>query len=485
MADYISTHTGTEIDTTLDEVANKINTTSIGVTVQGYNANTTTQGNTFNGISQLVQLDGTGKLPAVDGSLLTNLPSGGIGSFIGTTAGQYSIAISDDGSALALDDASDNESIAIGANCLAASTVGFRNIAIGWTAAPALGSGLGNVALGTYAMWVATATDYNVAIGYLSAGALTTGAKNTLVGRQSGRYITTGANNVGIGDEALQGSSVTKLTGSFNTGIGYQTGYNLTTGAYNVLNGYKAGNALTAASGNICIGHEAGATNVGARTIAIGYRAGNGVLSGGMEDNIFIGYQSGNGVMSGANADFNVGIGRDTLSSLTSTLGRNTALGMSAGANITTGSRNTCIGEGSSASSATVSDEITLGDAGVTKLRCAVTTITALSDERDKDNIQDLDAGLDFINTLRPVRFNWNMRDGGKVGENDIGFIAQELQQAQIDNGIEIPHLVMDNNPDKLEAGYGMLVAPMVKAIKELSAKVEAQQLEINTLKGL
>lgn len=39
-------------------------------------ANITTQGNTFNGASQLVQLDNSGKLPAIDGSQLTNLPAG-------------------------------------------------------------------------------------------------------------------------------------------------------------------------------------------------------------------------------------------------------------------------------------------------------------------------------------------------------------------------------------------------------------------------
>lgn len=38
-------------------------------------ANATTQGNTFNGASQLVKLDGSSKLPAVDGSALTNLPA--------------------------------------------------------------------------------------------------------------------------------------------------------------------------------------------------------------------------------------------------------------------------------------------------------------------------------------------------------------------------------------------------------------------------
>ena len=37
--------------------------------------NITTQGNTFNGANQLVQLDSSGKLPAVDGSQLTNLPA--------------------------------------------------------------------------------------------------------------------------------------------------------------------------------------------------------------------------------------------------------------------------------------------------------------------------------------------------------------------------------------------------------------------------
>ena len=36
--------------------------------------NITTLGNTFNGAGQLVQLDSTGKLPAIDGSKLTNLP---------------------------------------------------------------------------------------------------------------------------------------------------------------------------------------------------------------------------------------------------------------------------------------------------------------------------------------------------------------------------------------------------------------------------
>ena len=51
-------------------------TDNIGVTVQGYDAATTIQGNTFNSADELVQLDVNGKLPVLDGSALINLPSG-------------------------------------------------------------------------------------------------------------------------------------------------------------------------------------------------------------------------------------------------------------------------------------------------------------------------------------------------------------------------------------------------------------------------
>ena len=42
--------------------------------------NITTQGNTFNGASQLVQLNGSTQLPAVSGALLTNLNASNIAS---------------------------------------------------------------------------------------------------------------------------------------------------------------------------------------------------------------------------------------------------------------------------------------------------------------------------------------------------------------------------------------------------------------------
>lgn len=57
-------------------------------------SNVTTQGNTFNGASQLVQMSASGKLPAVDGSQLTNLPAGTMQSAVVsiTAGGSYTIA---------------------------------------------------------------------------------------------------------------------------------------------------------------------------------------------------------------------------------------------------------------------------------------------------------------------------------------------------------------------------------------------------------
>jgi hypothetical protein len=156
-------------------------------------------------------------------------------------------------------------------------------------------------------------------------------------------------------------------------------------------------------------------------------------------------------------------------------------LGSNAGDATTTGFNQIVIGQSADASSATVSNEITLGNSSITTLRCQVTTITSLSDARDKTDIQPLNAGLEFVEALNPVSFTWNMRDGGKVGEADTGFIAQDLKQAQEDLGVHIPHLVFDANPEKLEAGYGKLIPVLVQAIKDLSAEVKGLEAKLET----
>lgn len=150
---------------------------------------------------------------------------------------------------------------------------------------------------------------------------------------------------------------------------------------------------------------------------------------------------------------------------------KNTLIGSAAGAGITTGTNNTVLGYNASASGPTASNEITLGNADVTTLRCADTTIASLSDRRDKTEIVDSVYGEEFINRLRPVQYRWKTREGAaKDGKRRVGFIAQELRDAMPNGENEILDLVYEANPKRLEAKYGNLVPILVKAVQELSA---------------
>lgn len=290
-----------------------------------------------------------------------------------------------------------------------------------------------------------SASPFETALGF-DAGLNNTGTDGTFIGYYAGRAYTSGISNTAIGTR----SSVTGTTGSYNTTVGaYSQGSS--TGQLNCAFGWNSLNQSTSAYENAAYGARSiQQITTGFRNTACGYAALQFMDTGSL--NTAIGYLAGQNVGSGT---------------------QNTLIGSSAGTNIATGSNNTVIGYNAAATSSSVSNEITLGNSSIATLRCQVTTITSLSDARDKTNISDLPAGLTFVKALRPVAFDWNMRDGAKVGEADTGFIAQDLQSAQESTGVNIPGLVYANNPDRLEAGYGKLIPVLVKAIQELSAEVE------------
>ena len=161
----------------------------------------------------------------------------------------------------------------------------------------------------------------------------------------------------------------------------------------------------------------------------------------------------------------------------------NTLIGSYAGDSITFGANNACLGYDAEPASATTDNSVTLGNSSIAALRCNQTSISSLSDGRDKTDVVDLPVGLDFIKSIRPVKFKWQRREPDiNDGKIRSGFIAQELQSAQGDN--DYLDLILDENPDKLEAKQGNLIPVMVQAIKELSAKNDELAAEIASLKS-
>jgi hypothetical protein len=110
------------------------------------------------------------------------------------------------------------------------------------------------------------------------------------------------------------------------------------------------------------------------------------------------------------------------------------------------------------------------------------TTISAISDQRFKENIQDLDVGLEKIMALKPRKFDWKSGKGKDI-KGDRGFIAQELEQV-------FPDLVdewADPAPEGEEPYKSVrqdLIPVLVKAIQELKADLDATKAELAALKG-
>jgi hypothetical protein len=301
----------------------------------------------------------------------------------------------------------------------------------------------------------ASSLSANTAVGLNASNAITTGNANTAVGEATLDLQTTVTDNTAVGSGAL--TSV--VTGSENVAVG-RIALQFNTGSFNTAVGINAMGTNTSGENNVGIGRAA--------------------LSG------------------NTTANENVAVGVFALNANT-TGGFNTAIGAGAGDNNTTGANNTIIGYGSKASSATVSNTVTLGNSSIATLRCQQTSITSLSDKRDKTDIAPLEHGLDFVKQLKPVSFEWNMRpethtdyEGneievrGKVGIADIGFIAQDIVALE-DSLDDAKHLQLSyrDNPEKLEVTQGRLIPILVKAIQDLTAKVEALEAEQSTPLGV
>ena len=314
-------------------------------------------------------------------------------------------------------------------------------------------------------------------------------ATNSIIFEDS--YLTAKGTSFGI---SLDGSALANddSTDNGNIAIGANAGYTITSGYSNILFGIGAGELLDTGYANILIGPYAGnALTFKYNNSYMGQFAGLYATS---NDCVGIGSQALSGVfptpMSGDN---NTSVGITSGVSI-STGHSNSFFGKNAGSNVTTGFENTFIGINAGvykdsgttpldtlsnticlgrSSYATLSGEMSLGNSTYITTAFTAATFTQRSDERFK-NITDIDLGLDFINSIVPIKYTWNTGQDQK--SINYGFSAQQVKatlEEKTDNKKRTMHRIRG---DEQTLAYTEFVAPLVKAVQELSE--ENQQLK-------
>lgn len=212
-------------------------------------------------------------------------------------------------------------------------------------------------------------------------------------------------------------------------------------------------------------------------------------------NNSFTGFKAG---LNNTAGDSNSFFGEDAGSGNTTGY-MNSFFGRAAGNANTTGNHNTIIGFGANVASGnleyataigagaivTTSNTIVLGSnlavVRIPRLSAAGSTTVCLNSQRDlsvcssslryKTNVVPFAFGLNFINQLKPISFDW--KDGGM---KDVGFGAEDVARVN-------PLFVTFNQKGEAEGvKYDRLSVLFVNAFKEQQAQIERQQIVIDAL---
>jgi hypothetical protein len=391
--------------------------------------------------------------------------------------------------------------IVVGAEALAIDTLGSASVAIGRSA------------LETQNFTTATTTE-NVAVGNQAGLSNLTGTAATFIGHYSGRFATTANATTFVGANAGRGITGTKLTGNNNTAIGTSAGLVLQGAATNnTFLGFNSGVATTTGTGNSYIGVQAGDGSVtGSNNVSVGFHAG-GANHG--DNNVFIGEGAAIAAVGGTNTI----VGSSAGGNASFAGSGNTLMGRSAGAGISSGNNNVVIGNGCDVNSASQVNGICIGvgivaaanDFSFGKASNVVTNDfdadanwSRSSDERLKKNITNQSLGLDFINDLRTVKYNWkasNELDSTDAqlahlykedaADNEMNtdvvmhnFIAQEVKAALDTAGVSNFAGWNEDQNGVQQVSREMFVIPLVKAVQELSTALDAALARIAVLEG-
>jgi hypothetical protein len=441
-------------------------------TAVGSNAlvsNTTASNNTAIGYSSLyTNTTGTGNVAVGQNSLLSNTTANynnafGAASLYSNTTGANNVAMGD-ASLYANTTGSNNTSI--GATALRFNTTASQNTAVGMQASYANTTGVENTSIGYQSLYANTTGYSSVAVGR-AALFKSNGIQNTAVGANTMYENTSGTNNSAVGQAALYSNT----TGTDNTAIGYFAGFSQTTGQYNTHLGRQAGYSATTGNNNTFVGVGSGYfVSTGAKNVILGGYNGNqsGLDIRTSTNNVVL--SDGDGNIPLMCVDVNNAVWRIN--------------GKAAGnyAGIIQFSVD-CVTKSEIYHNDNDDRLIIQNDSGGVYLASGGTSWVSASDERLKNITGEIQNGLSKVCTLRAAEYTWKADESAKP---QVGLIAQDVL-AVLPEAVQIPQegsTNRDGSPVMMGVSYNETIPLLVAAIKELNAKIEAQALEIATLKG-
>jgi trimeric autotransporter adhesin len=430
------------------------------------------------------------------------------------------------------------ENTGLGNFALTSNTTGYENTAVGQQAMISNLGGQQNTGIGVYALYNNTSGSFNTAVGLAANYYNQAGSNNTMIGNEAGRgtALHSKSGNVFIGYQAgyfetgnqklyieNSGSATPLIGGDFSMdevyingkmGIGTSTPSvsalldltsttrglilpRMTTAQRTAISGVDGlmvydtdiddififrngawGQSLSSASGWTVKGN----TGTVAATNFLG-----------TIDDVPLKIRINNTNAGLIDKNGNTGLGYTVLSGLSTGTG-NVAIGNAAMDLVTTGSNNTCVGAGADVSANNLTNATALGNGAIANAsnkvvlgNSSATTVggyglwTNYSDRRLKENIVYRNSpGIDFILKLRPVSYNY-IKDENKTRRD--GLIAQDVQQALNELGIQFSGLVIDNDSMKtMNLSYESFVIPLITAVKEQQAIIEKLQKRVEAL---
>lgn len=246
-------------------------------------------------------------------------------------------------------------------------------------------------------------------------------------------------------------SSTTTDDAKFNNSFGKGVLQKLTTGSRNLSMGYSSLLNNLSGSYNVSIGTDSLHTNkFGLHNMGIGTSSLYGIVN---NYNIGIGSLAGSNFNYGSN---NIYIGYRALSS-NNIINNETLIG-----NDTTGNGSNTVTIGN-----TLINKVYMNKNGDAEIYA--NGIINTSDKNLKKNIEPIKLGLDFINQLNPVLYEWKNKENNKKSH---GLIAQEVEETMNNLNMsknEYSLVNYDESNNKYGINYTELIGPLIKAVQELS----------------